>query len=85
MTALPIGENYYPKLGEVLCKTLGPAILSQVLSQVWGNQCPNSEVDVTLCPPYESHSHNCTTGVWGRSLGARYAPVSFDRGITVAL
>ena len=37
-----------PKLGEPLCEILGPDVLSQALSSVWGNQCPNFRVDVTL-------------------------------------
>ena len=47
-TALPIRGNHYPKLGELLRKMLGLAVLAQDLSLVWGNQCPNFRVDATL-------------------------------------
>ena len=42
-TALPIRENHCSKP-----KTLGPAVLSQALSSVWGDQFLNFRVDVTL-------------------------------------
>ena len=47
-TGLLIWGNHYPKLGEPLREILEPAVLSQALSSVWGNQCPNFRVDVTL-------------------------------------
>ena len=47
-TALQIWGNHYPKLGGLLCEIRGPAVLLQALSSVWGNQCPNFRVDVTL-------------------------------------
>ena len=47
-TALPIWGNHYPKLSEPLREILGPAVLSQALSSVRQNQCPNLRVDVTL-------------------------------------
>ena len=47
-TALPISGNHYPKLDEPLREILWPAVLSQALSSVWDNQCPNFRVGVTL-------------------------------------
>ena len=47
-TALPIWENHHPELGEPLCETLVPTVLSKSLSPVWGNQCSNLGLDVLL-------------------------------------
>ena len=45
-----LGDYYpnYPNLGEQLHEIIGPAVLSQALSSVWGNQCPNHSAATTM-------------------------------------